>query len=81
MITKPNSRTCGAVDFVSLMAIPLLLSGCSFFETKVQSVIEDICNKVERQETLVQKIMKKRLAIADEFRRDRSLANSRVATD
>ena len=76
-----NSTSFRAVDLLAVMAVPLLLSGCSLFETKVEASIESLCNKIERQETLFQKVMQKRLQIADDFHRDRAQASTRMATD
>ena len=76
-----NPASFGAVGLVATLAILLLLSGCSLFETKIESSIEGLCDKYERQETLFQKVRQTRLQIADDFHRDRTQAHTRVATD
>jgi hypothetical protein len=81
MKSRFQSGSIGALGLLTLMAVLPLLSGCSLFETKAESLIEDVCKKYERHETLVQRISQKRLQIADEFQRDRVQANSRVATE
>ena len=76
-----NSTSFGGVGLLVIMMVLLLLSGCSLFETKADSSIKELCDKYERQETLVQKVSQKRLQIADDFHRDRAQVHSRVATD
>lgn len=69
------------LGFVFVVVLASLAAGCASEPGIIEKGLARVCERYERGETLVQKLGRERLRVADGFPRSRASANTRVATD